>query len=69
MTEVENLAPQIAGRPQNQAAIANQMAELDTALSDAQQTQRVKKLRKRISALENKVTIPAVYNAKSMLSK
>ena len=69
MTEVEALAPQIAGRPQNQAAIANQMAELDTALSDAQQTQRVKKLRKRISALENKVTIPAVYNAKSMLSK
>ena len=69
MTEVEGLAPHIAGRQQNQAAIANQMAELDTALSDAQQTQRVKKLRKRIAALENKVTIPAGYNAKSMLSK
>jgi len=69
MTEVENLAPRIASRPQNQAVIANQMAELDQSLSDAQQTLRVKKLRKRIAALENKITIPAVYNSKSMLSK
>jgi hypothetical protein len=69
INEVESMVPMIADRPLNQAAISQQLTQMDQSLADAKQSAKVKKLRAKIASLENKVIIPGVYNTKSMLSK
>ena len=67
--EVEGLAPSITNNPQNQSVLSMQLSELQTQLEGVKKTKQVKNLSKRIAALEGQVTIPGLYNAKSMLSK
>ena len=69
VNEVESMAPMLAEKPVNQAALSQQLTQMDQALAEARQSARVKKLRAKIASLENKVIIPGVYNTKSMLSK
>ena len=69
ISEVEAMAPLLSDRPMNQAAISQQLTQMDQSLADARQSAKVKELRAKIKSLENKVIIPGVYNTKSMLSK